>query len=110
MFNGDVKEDYYSDYIKKDNQIVFSDKKNTLKIIIDEDCLVFTKNGEVNMVQKFKLNTYIEGNYEVMGLSINIASYTKKIKLNEKGLFIEYDHYLDNQINSVAKIYIKFTE
>lgn len=108
MINNDIKEDYYSNYSNVGNSIVFSDGKNELKII-KGDIITFTKKGEANMVQGFKLDTYIKGKYEIMGLNINIASYTKKMQINEKGMFIEYDQYLDDEYSSTIKIYIKYT-
>lgn len=109
MINNNIKENYFAEYKKINNKIVFSDSKNVIEIINEDGTITITKKGEANMVQSFKLNTYIKGKYEVMGIDINIASYTKKLEINEKGMFIEYDQYLDDELSSEIKIYIKYT-
>lgn len=107
IINKDVKEDYFSDAKQINNTIIFNNKGIETKFIINDD-ITIERKGNMHYIQKYILNKKIKGIYEIMGMNINISAFTKKININESGLFIEYDQYLDDLYESTIKIYLKF--
>lgn len=98
---------------KKYNDVIsFADKLNKDTMIhlhIFSDKVIIEKSGNIKMYQEFILNKQVCGTYETYdGFSFNIASYTKKMEVNEHYVHIEYDYYLDEECQSSNKIEILF--
>lgn len=109
IVNKDVKEDYFADATFENNVIKFT--KNGVAnefTIINNNSISLKRIGEMKYTQVFELNKKTKGNYEIMGLKINISVLTTKISINEKGFFIEYDHYIDDLYEGKIKVYLKY--
>lgn len=107
IVNKDVKEDYFAVATQINNSISFKNKGIETTFTIADDVLIERK-GDMHYIQRFKLNERIKGMYEIMGMNINISAYTKKLRINDSGIYIEYDQYLDDSFESNIKIYLKF--
>jgi uncharacterized beta-barrel protein YwiB (DUF1934 family) len=98
---------------KRDGNIVtFPDKSvpNTIITLEFWDTEIEIKrSGSVDMLQKFRLNEKCNGYYKNdNGIDLKIASYTKKMIVSENQIYLEYDYYLENDLQSSNKLKIIF--
>lgn len=107
--NKDVCEDYFAEALVSHDKISFEkdDVKTEFTIISDSEILLKRK-GIMNYTQRFSLKRFEKGNYEIMGLSVNIKVFVTKINISELGFFIEYDQYLDDSFEGKVKLYLKY--
>ena len=104
---------HYKVFGKRDGNIItFPDKSvpNTMITIEYWDTEVEIKrHGDVNMLQIFRLNERCEGYYKNnSGINLEIASFTKKMNVSNNLIEIEYDYYLDDDLQSSNKLKIIF--
>lgn len=94
------------------NVLIFPDKSypNTeMRVSIFENEIEIKRSGSVNMLQTFILNKMCHGYYQNnQGINVKIASYTKKMLVEENQIVIEYDYYLEYEWQSSNKLKIIF--
>lgn len=103
---------YRTTFNKVDNTLIFLDKtteNTTIYLTIEKDILLFERKGNINMRLVLNLEEPTEGKYESsIGLSFDFITKTKKLKISENRIEMEYALYVEGDEISIHKIWISF--
>lgn len=89
-----------ADYNTNDNTIRYVEEDLKVEIKILEDRIVMNrKNDEYDLNLEFELNEKKKCKYQVnsIGLTLDIVVYTKKLEIEDKRIYINYELYNDNK-------------
>ena len=103
----------YQVFGKRENDtLIFMDKSVpnvTMHIRVKEDEIEIRRTGKVDMLQKHRLNTKLEGYYkDDTGIEFKISNITKELLILDNQIVIGYDYYLENEWQSYNKLKIIF--
>lgn len=109
IINKDLKEDYFVEALEKNNEKIIFEKNNVkTEFYFNKNGITVYRYGEMKYKQDFILNKKIKGFYEILNMNINIEALTTKMIINEKGIFIEYEQFIDDVYEGKIKIYLKY--
>lgn len=110
--SNDNKIIYKTEYIKKDNQIIFADKSmenSVIQLTIENDSITFKRIGDNEIDLMLVYNQKTTGFYKnTMGLEFKFEVYTTSLNITTKKISIEYTMFLENNPMSTHKIWILF--
>ena len=99
--------------IKKDNYILYNKNKCNISVLIDNKKVIFKReNNEIKLNMIFELNKKNNGEYILKEYSSNLAitTVTKKLKITNNSLEIEYDLYIDNEFSDTFFYIMKWSD
>lgn len=104
----DYKQKYISDLKIEGSKYIFNDTKDTKTIfdIINTSNISIKRSGDTKMDMVCSLLKTTKGTYENELISFNFEVYTKNIEISDDKISIEYDLYIDAELNNQYKIYL----
>lgn len=112
MISNGIKQSYQAMGKKKGNVISFPDKlspQTLMEITINENEVIIRRKGKIDMIQGFRYGQAIQGTYQsIDGLSLNIKSITRELRIEGNLIQIIYDYYIEKDFQATNKLTIKY--
>lgn len=104
----DFKQKYISNLKIDGSKYIFKDTDTTETIfdIINTQNIAIKRSGESKMDIICSLGQTTSGTYENDLISFNFEVYTQNIEISEDKINIEYDLYIDAELNNHYKIFL----
>lgn len=98
--NETTKIEALADYDETKGIVKYNEEDLKVEIELFKDKIIMNRsNNEYNLILEFELNKKIRCKYDVksVGLNLEIDVFTKKLEIEEKRIYINYELFNDNK-------------